>query len=73
MLLKQAHDDKNFEPLYAEKTQLEVDLNDQQPFLTIPKYGHFGQKINFPNDFILRKHTFLNKADDDKKFELLYA
>ena len=45
----------------------------RQPFLTMPKYGHFGQKIDFPIDFIFRKYTFSKPARDDKNFELLYA
>ena len=45
----------------------------RQPFLTIPKYGHFGQKMDFPIDFIFRKCNFLERARDDKNFELSYA
>ena len=52
MFYKQADDDKNFEPLYAEKSHLKPDLTMRQPFLTIPNYGHFGQKMDFPIDFI---------------------
>ncbi len=70
---EQADDVRNFEPLYAEKTHVKADLTIRQPFLTIPKYGHFGQKINFPIDFIFRKYTLLKRTHDDKNFELLYA
>ena len=45
----------------------------RQLFLTISKYGHFGQKSNFPIDFIFQKHTFLEQARDDKNFEPSYA
>ena len=50
--LKQADDARNFEPLYAEKTNVKADSTIRQPYLTIPKYGHFGQKMDFPSDFI---------------------
>ena len=68
-----ARDHKNFEPLYAEKSQPQAGLTIRQPYLTISKYGHFGQKLDFPIDFIFRKHTFLERTRDDKNFELLYA
>ena len=71
--MKRARDDKNFEPLYAEKSQQQAGLTIGQPYLTIPKYGHFGQKMLFPIDFIFQKHTFSEQARDDKNFELSYA
>ena len=71
--MKQAHEDKNFEPFNAEKSQAEVGFNTEQPFWTIPNYGHFGQKFDFPNEFYFIKHTFLKKARDDKNFELSYV
>ena len=73
MFFKQAHDDKNFEPLYVEKIQSKVGLTTRKPYLTIPKYGQYGQKMDFPIDFIFRKCTFLNEARDDKNFEPSYA
>ena len=73
MFLEQARDDKNFEPLYVEKTQSQVGLTIRQPYLTIPKYGHYGQKMDFPIDFIFRKYSFSERARDDKNFELSYA
>ena len=73
MFLKQTDDDKNFEPLCAKKSQLQTDITIRQPFWTIPKYGHFGQKMGFPIDFIFRKYSFLERARYDKHFELLYA
>ena len=39
----------------------------------MPKYGHYGQKMHFPIDFIFQKHTFSKQARDDKNFELSYA
>ena len=71
--LKQIDDGKNFEPLYAEKSHQEAGLTIRQPYLTIPKYGHFGQKMHFLIDFIFRKYTFLNRARNDKNFEPSYA
>ena len=73
MFLEQAYDDKNFEPLYVEKTQSKVGLTTRQPYLTIPKYGQYGQKMDFPIDFIFRKYSFLERVRDDKHFELSYA
>ena len=73
MFLKQAADDKNFGPLYAEKSHSQPDLTMRQPFLTIPKYGHFGQKMDFPIDFILWNYTFSKRARNDNNFEPLYA
>ena len=71
--LKQDDDARNFEPLYADISHLQAGLTTQQPFLTIPNYGHFGQKIEFPVDFIFRNYTLLKRARDDKNFELLYV
>ena len=68
MFLKQPDDGKSFEPLYAEKSHLKAGLTIRQPYLTIPKYGHFGQKMDFPNDFIFKRYTFLNRARNDKNF-----
>ena len=73
MFLKQIYDDKNFEPLYAKKSQPQVGITIRQPYWTIPKYGHFGQKMDFPIDFIFRKYIFSERARDDKHFELSYA
>ena len=72
MFYKQADDDKNFEPLYAEKSHLQPDLTMRQPFLTIPNYGHFGQKMDFPIDFIFWHYTFSKKTRNDKNFERPY-
>ena len=71
--MKRARDDKNFEPLYAEKSHSQAGLTIRQPFLTIPKYGHFGQKMDFPIDFIFQKHNFSERARDEKNFEPSYA
>ena len=71
--LEQADDDKNFDPLYAGISHLQAGLTIRQPFLTIPNYGHFGQKIDFPADFIFRKYTLLKRTRNDKNFELLYV
>ena len=71
--LKQTDDDTNFEPLHAEKSQPQVGITIRQSCLTIPKYGQYGQKMDFPIDFIFRKYSFLERARDDKHFELLYA
>ena len=73
MFLKLADENKNFEPLYAEKSHPKVGVTIGQPFLTIPKYGHFGQKMDFPINFIFRKHSSSERSRDDKRFELLYA
>ena len=73
VFLKQADEDKNFEPLYAKKSQPKAGITIRQPYWTISKYGHFGQKMDFLIDFIFRKYTFLEKTRDDKHFELSYA
>ena len=73
MFLKQTDDDKNFEPLYAKKSQPQVGLTIRQPYWTIPKYGHFGQKMDFSIDFIFSKYSFSERTRDDKHFELSYA
>ena len=73
MFLEQARDDKNFEPLYVEKTQSQVGLTTRQPYLTIPKHGDFGQKMDFLGNFIFRKYSFLERARDDEHFEISYA
>ena len=73
MYLEQADDDKNFEPLYTEKSQPPAGLTMRQPFLPIPKYGYFGQKMDLPINFIFRKYIFSKRTRDDKNFELLYA
>ena len=71
--LKQTDDDTNFEPLHAKKSQPQVGITIRQPYLTIPKYGQYGQKMDFPTDFIFGKYCFLERTRDDKNFELLYA
>ena len=73
MFLKLTDEDKSFEPLYAIKSHSQAGIIIRQLYLTIQKYGHFGQKMDFPIDFIFRKHSFLERAHDDKHFELLYA
>ena len=55
------------------KSQSQVGITIRQPYWTIPKYGHFGQKMDFPIDFIFGKYSFSERARDDKHFELLYA
>ena len=73
MFLKQTDDDKNFEPLYAKKSQPKVGITIRQPYLTNPKHGHLGQKMDFSTDFIFGKYSFLERTRDDKNFEPLYA
>ena len=73
LYLEQADNDTNFDPLYAGISYQQTGLTIRQPFLTIPKYGHFSQKMNFPIDFIFGKYSFLERARDGKNFELSYA